>query len=220
MRILDLFCGAGGAAMGYHRAFPDADIMGVDVKGQKNYPFFFKKADAFDERLTGYDVIHASPPCNEHSPLKNYGTDRNPGRTAWMLAAIVEKLAETDAVWVVENVGQANMPASPHSLMLCGSMFGLDVRRHRKFALSHPVPQPVCDHASQLPRFPSINYWTRMSGRLSPIVGVHGKIQYEGELEVRQKAMDIDWMTAPELSLAIPPAYTHYIGHHLKGLLA
>lgn len=213
MRILDLFSGAGGAATGYHHAFPDADIMGVDIKGQPNYPFFFKKADAMMERLDGYDLIHASPPCQDHSRLKNSsGGERGSG---WLLGAIVERLREVDTPWVVENVGDAPMPNSPHQLMLCGSMFGLDVRRHRKFALSFLVPQPECRHHEQLPRFPSINYHSRMKGILSPVVGVHGNLQYKGELKVRQRAMEIPWMTGPELAQAIPPAYTRYIGAHL-----
>lgn len=208
MRILDLFCGAGGSAAGYARVFTDADIMGVDTKNQPNYPFFFKKADALTERLTGYDLINASPPCQDHTRLRGRTGGRDNG---WMLQATADLLAGVDALWVIENVSAASMPPAPHTVMLCGSMFGLDVRRHRYFATNFPVWQPECRHHEQLPRFPSINYHTRMKGVLSPVVGVHGNLQYAGELEVRRKAMDIDWMTGPELAQSIPPAYTEHI---------
>ena len=217
MRILDLFCGAGGAAMGFHRAFPDADIFGIDIESQPSYPFFFKKTDAIDYPLDGFDLIHASPPCQDHSSLAR--VNQNKAGTAWMLGHTIDRLAAHGGSWVVENVEGAQMPASPHAVKLCGSMFGLDVRRHRKFALSFPVEQPKCNHAAQTPRFVSLNAYQRRKGILASVVSVHGKTHYAGEAEIRRKAMDIDWMDGVEISQAIPPAYTEHIGNALKVLL-
>lgn len=73
MRILDLFCGAGGAAMGYHRAFPDAEIVGVDIKPQPRYPFEFVQSDALEVDLAGFDLIHASPPCQSFTAYRRKG---------------------------------------------------------------------------------------------------------------------------------------------------
>ena len=111
------------------------------------------------------------------------------------------------------------MPPSPHSVKLCGSHFGLDVMRHRKFALSFPVSQPKCDHTIWTPRFPSLNYNQRRKGKLASVVSVHGKTTYAGEVEVRRKAMDIDWMDGVEITQAIPPAYTEHIAKAAKEIL-
>ena len=71
-RLLDLFCGAGGAGMGYHRA--GFDVTGVDIKPQKNYPFAFVQGDALAyvrEHGHEYDAIHASPPCQAYTRAQN-----------------------------------------------------------------------------------------------------------------------------------------------------
>lgn len=209
MRLLDLFCGAGGGAAGYAMWWPDAEIMGVDIVNQPDYPFFFAKRDAMTFPVDArYQLIHASPPCQDHSRAQ---TTHPKHGTGWMLAATVERLHESGTHWVVENVASAKMPPSPHSVMLCGSMFGLDVRRHRKFATSFPVEQPPCRHDLQTGSFPTLDYHKRIAGKMTNIVGVHGEIQYKGELEVRRKAMGIDWMASAQLAQAIPPAYTRYI---------
>ena len=211
-RLLDLFCGAGGAAMGYHRA--GFEVVGVDIRPQPHYPFEFHQADALDYPLDGFDAIHASPPCHDHSTVtgRNRKAQGMKG-TGWMLAATVDRLLDVGLPWVVENVEGARMPASVAVYRLCGSSFGLDVRRHRLFASNVAPLVPPCDHSWQTPRFRSLN--SRSKTGLASVVGVHGHLNYAGEFELRCKAMGIDWMTNDELSQAIPPAYTEFIGRQL-----
>lgn len=215
-RLLDLFCGAGGAAMGYHRA--GFDVVGVDIADQPHYPFEFHQGDAMTWPLDGFDAIHASPPCHDHSTVS--GRNRKaagPKGTRWMLDATVRRLVATGLPWVVENVEGASMPPSVSVYRLCGSSFGLDVRRHRLFASNVALLVPACDHSWQTPRFRSLD--SRSSG-LASVVGVHGHLNYAGEFELRCKAMGIDWMPNDRLSQAIPPAYTEFIGGQLLAHLA
>src|SRR5215471_16196174 len=93
-RLLDLFCGAGGAAMGYHRA--GFEVVGVDIKPQPHYPFTFIQADAMMFRPEGFDVIHASPPCQDHSPLRSVAGKHG---TGWMLQAVLLRLMTQPALW-------------------------------------------------------------------------------------------------------------------------
>jgi DNA (cytosine-5)-methyltransferase 1 len=200
MRILDLFCGAGGAAMGYHRAFHDAEIVGVDINPQPRYPFTFVQADAMTYPLDGFDFIHASPPCQDWSQLQ---LGRKEAGTAWMLAATVERLRMAGAAWVVENVQGSEAGMGGSFTTLCGSSFGLAVRRHRNFASSFLVLSPHCQHGAQ--------------GRAVGVYGhAGGSSKRDGTLrggtDTWRSAMGIDWMTGKELAQAIPPAYTEWIG--------
>lgn len=218
MRIVDLFCKAGGASMGYHLAFPDAEIIGVDVEPQPHYPFEFVQMDAFEyvarmnessawgwasRRLVR--LVHASPPCQDHSTLKTMHTGHG---TGWMLAAMIERIRELSVPWVVENVpgSEAGMPGA--WTMLCGSSFGLGVRRHRLFASSELLMSLPCRHAEQ--------------GAPIGVTG-HGAQGHEykrgvpvADQAARRDAMGIDWMNRDELAQAIPPAYTEWIGNQLK----
>ncbi len=223
LRILDLFCKAGGASVGYHQAFPDAEIVGVDIEPQPNYPYTFIQADAMawlgDPRvLATFDLVHASPPCHDHSTVT--GTSRKvkgEHGTGWMLDETVRLLAEAGVPYVVENVQGAKMPPAPCEFRLCGSSFLLDLRRHRKFVSSHQIVAPPCAHGWQTPRFQSLRNDMRKRGQLSPVVGVHGSEQYPGDFEQRCAAMRINWMTNAELAQAIPPAFTQWIGQQLQG---
>lgn len=218
MKVLDLFCGAGGAARGYADAWPDAEIVGVDINPQPNYPYTFVQADAMTFPLNGFDFIHASPPCQDHSTVTGKSRKiKGELGTKSMLQDTLDRLREAGVPYVVENVEAAfaDHPTSP--IRLCGSSFGLDVRRHRKFWTSDPdLVGPPCDHGWQTPRFRSLSMKMHRAGRLASVVGVHGNINYAGEFPLRCRAMGIDWMTNAELVQSIPPAYTHWIATNLR----
>jgi DNA (cytosine-5)-methyltransferase 1 len=210
-RLLDLFCGAGGAAMGYHWA--GFDVVGVDIVPQPHYPFEFHQDDAMTFPLGGFDAIHASPPCQDHCSMAALAGRHD---TGWMLGATIDRLRPLTVPWVVENVVGPTVTMDGWWFVLCGSSFGLDVRRHRRFGSNLLMLAPGCRHDSQTPRFRSLDYHQTRRQRLASVVTVHGHLNYAGEAEIRNKAMGIDWMTVPELSQAIPPAYTEWIGQHLS----
>ena len=200
--LLDLFCGAGGAAMGYHRA--DFDVIGVDVKPQPHYPFEFHQANAMTYPLDGFDAIHASPPCQDHT--RQYVPTVH--GTGWMLAATRERLEETGVPWVIENVPGAPMRAD---YKLCGCMFDLPkLKRERWFETSWRGfdLRPPCSHPE-----PSIS----VTGTGTPT----GTWKVYGSLKLAdfRRVMGIDWMDRAEISQAIPPAYTEFIGQHLMDAL-
>lgn len=200
MRLLDLFCGAGGAAMGYHRAGFD-EIVGVDVKPQPRYPFTFHQADAMTYPLAGFDAIHASPPCQGYSVTKNFTTKRDHPD---LLAAIRIRLQMSGDPWVIENVPGA--PMMPH-YVLCGCMFDLPrLRRIRWFETSWTGFQFEGPHVHQA------NVIT-VAGHDVP--SHQRKFGRSVTLDERKAAMGIDWMGRDELGQAIPPAYTEYIGRQL-----
>jgi len=199
-RLLDLFCGAGGAAMGYHRA--GFDIVGVDFKPQPRYPFAFVRADALRPpfRLDDFDAIHASPPCQAYAITNNIW--KKPESYPDLVAPTRAMLVESGLPWVIENVPGAplNNPA-----VLCGEMFGLRVIRHRLFETRDLVLWP--DHSA---------HTARASYGRTPKHGEHYTIfGHFGDVVGARKAMDIAWMTRDELSQAIPPAYTEFIGRQL-----
>lgn len=209
MRILDLFCGAGGASMGYHRAFPDAEIAGVDISPQPRYPFTFVQADALDFPVDGYDLIHASPPCQRFSDLAH----RNGNGADWpdLIGPVRQLLGTSSAAWtVIENVEGAPLH---DPVTLCGTMFGLRVLRHRLFecnfdatAPAHPTHPLVFTHDRRKAHYGRLDQNTSF-------VQVTGG----GNATVANKrsAMGIDWMNGQELNEAIPPAYTEWIGRRI-----
>lgn len=206
MRLLDLFCGAGGASMGYHEA--GFDVVGVDIKPQPNYPFEFHQADALTFPLDGFDVIHASPPCQRFSKsVSKKNRENHPD----LIAAIRQRLTMNwPAPYVIENV-----PGSPliEPVVLCGTMFRLDVKRHRLFESDVLLPTPpACRHGEYAPKYPPA--WNRKTLlRFRPI---SGGWTGASDIEDDRKAMGVDWpMTRSELSESIPPAYTKWIGRWL-----
>lgn len=197
-RALDLFCRAGGASEGLRRA--GFDVTGVDIEPQCEYPFTFVQGDALTFDLAGFDVIWASPKCQAFTAYK-----RRPGHVREVenqIPAVRERLAASGVPYVIENV-----PGAPliDPVVLCGSMFGLDVRRHRCFEASFIIPAPSCNHAAQTPRFPCATNRTNLRSTVE--VGV-----YRIPLATQRAAMGIDWMSLGNLSQAVPPAYAEYIG--------
>jgi DNA (cytosine-5)-methyltransferase 1 len=202
--LLDLFCGAGGVAVGYHRA--GFDVVGVDLVRQKNYPFRFVQADAMQAleawNLSRFAAIHASPPCQDHmkSPTHNQAAHG----TGWMLPATRERLLASGVPWVIENVPGAPMRAD---YRLCGCMFPeLRVRSERWFETSwHGFTlTPPHDHSREV-----LNRFRSMHG---PYFRRHGHVPTRREVAA---AMGIDWMTGSEHQQAVPPPFTEYIGREL-----
>ena len=217
-RLLDLFCGAGGAAMGYHRA--GFEVVGVDIAPQPHYPFEFHQADALTYPFDGFDAIHASPPCQHYSTAtKMQGLDA-PDRHPDLIEPTRSRLFASGLPYVIENVRGAPLRAS---VQLCGTSFGLEgrgfyLRRHRLFETSFPIlfaPHP-CAHPRGLRALD-------VTGHAN---GKRGGASYSprfpdlfDDLSTRKLLMGIDWMTSDELSEAIPPAYTEWIGRQLLAVL-
>lgn len=134
-RVLDLFCGAGGAAAGIHRAWPNAQITGVDIIPQKNYPFDFVQADAMGFSLEGYDLIWASPVCKRYTIMAHYGNNRHSKPDRWpdQIPLLRVRLKQSNIPYIIENVTRAPLESDA---FLCGQMFGLPLIRHRLFETS------------------------------------------------------------------------------------
>lgn len=205
LRLLDAFCGAGGCSVGYSRA--GFDVVGVDINPQPNYPFEFRQGDALEFIAAHgheFDVIHASPPCQAYSVLKHLTTKDSPE----LVEEVRDLLFATGKPFVIENV-----PGAPldNPLVLCGSMFGLPLIRHRLFecrpALWFPPGPCQCKH---LYTHAGNGVSSFGNGATAISVAGHNYRADDGRL-----AMGIDWMTRSELSQAIPPAYTEYIGRQL-----
>lgn len=191
--LLDLFCGAGGAAVGYHQA--GFRMVGVDIKPQPHYPFPFIRADAMTWPIRGVDAVHASPPCQAFTRARVIHKRAHPD----LINSIRARLKSTGVPWVIENVVGA--PVYP-DYRLCGCMFllqagGKSLYRERWFETSWQCFQfrQPCNH--ELPAIDVFGHTATTS-----IAG-------------RREAMGIDWMNRDELSEAIPPAFTEYIGREL-----
>lgn len=212
MRLLDLFCGAGGCSAGYRDA-GFSEIVGVDNVRQWEYPYEFVLGDALTHPLDGFDVVHASPPCKPFSTIQGINRNREAAkprlfdRNPDLLRPMLERLRDWGGVWIVENLPGAPMPDD--AVTVCGSAFGLQVRRHRLFAASVPLTGSGCDHAGQ--------------GQCVGVYGHGGAWSYVAPDGSRRGtkvtgaaagvALGIDWTTDQRrLSQAIPPAYTEFIG--------
>lgn len=196
MRLLDLYCGAGGASMGYHLA--GFEVVGVDIKPQPNYPFEFHQADALDFSLNGFDVIHASPPCQAHTKAKHLQGNTHTD----LIPQTRDKLKDNNCPYVIENV-QGSPLINP--IELHGYAFGLMVVRPRLFESNEVLcgvsPPPKVPH-TKMGRPPRKGEYIHVVGHFSGV-------------KQARKAMGIIWMGQTELKEAIPPAYTEFIGKQL-----
>lgn len=200
LRALDLFCGGGGVAMGLHRA--GFYVTGVDIADQPQYPFAFIRADALTIDFSNFDFVWASPPCQAYTGMQRLNTRAPKREHPRLIEPVRAKLAASGVLFVIENVPGAPL-FSP--VVLCGSMFGLKVRRHRLFECNFAVQPPKCAHPKE-----------------SPIAVYGDHPQSPGDKRMRvnrartlaegQDAMGIDWMPWRPLTQAIPPAYSEFIG--------
>jgi len=192
--------------MGYHLA--GFEVTGVDIKHGKRYPFNYVRGDVMDlpiDYLRSFDLIHASPPCQTYSITRNLRIAQGKQTTKLDLIEPVRKmLIESGKPYVIENVMGAPL-IDP--VLLCGSAFGLKVRRHRLFESNTALKGTECNH--------------KVQGRP---VGVYGSLNDEipnggktaTTIDEAKAAMGIDWMIWSEIVEAIPPAYTRYLGEQFK----
>lgn len=217
-RLLDLFCGAGGCSVGYARA--GFTVMGVDVEPHPDYPFQFCQEDALEylawmerQNYRGFDVIHASPPCQGYTTMSNRwrGAGGKADEHVELIHEVRERLVATGLPYVIENVpGAKRAMRSP--LTLTGGMFGLGVHRPRLFESNVLLMAPP---KAQAPANALGVYGKAHDGRRL-FTRADGTIQRAaGSLEQAQAAMGIDWMTWDDLREAVPPAYTEWIGSTL-----
>jgi DNA (cytosine-5)-methyltransferase 1 len=197
--ILDAYSGAGGAAVGYHRA--GFDVVGVDIVPQPRYPFAFEQGDAIEfirRHGRDFDAIHASPVCKGFTRARHMHGGEYPNQIPATRAA----LRDAGRPYVIENVPEAPLLGP---FVLCGTMFGLKVYRHRAFETSCFMLAPRCGgHPDRLPD--------------NCVVGPHGFVTIagnHGHTAYAPTAMGIDWMGQHELAQAIPPAYAHWLGVRL-----
>lgn len=222
MRILDLFSGSGGCAVGYSQA--GHTVVGVDVVDQPYYPFEFHRGDALGYLAAHgaeFDLVHASPPCQAHSmmtkgPLSGRPSVDTTKYEDW-LPQTRQALRDSGLPHVIENV-----PSAPlrRDLTLCGVYFGLEVIRHRWFEIrGNYVDQPPhIRHKGHVNMHRTSKRTLHAVVVRGPYYGVYGDVggPVKGTLEEWQRAMGIDWV--PDRALLaqmIPPAYTRYIGERL-----
>jgi DNA (cytosine-5)-methyltransferase 1 len=199
-RALDLFCGAGGASMGLYRA--GFDVRGIDINPQPRYPFKFIEGDAMDADLGGYDLVWASPPCQRYTVAQNAA--KNAAAHPDLIPAVREMLEAWGGPWIIENV--IGVPLRNPTL-LCGLAMGLKVKRHRIFESNHFLLSPPCPSHNQ-DYYVIFGHEVR-NRRHGQAAGRKNKIS-EG-----RAAMGIDWMTRGELSEAIPPVYSEFLGRQI-----
>ncbi len=220
-RLLDLFCGAGGAAFGY--ALAGFEVVGVDAVEQPNYPFKFVQDDALALLSTfpwwdepPFDAMHASPPCQFATDYTRTGNVRESPN---LIPATRELLLKTGLPYVIENVERAR-PELCDPVLICGTSFDppMEIQRHRLFETNWPLEPTVwpCRHkVNGRDRYPGGRSRSR-TGTSRGLVRATIEIgSWDIPVEVQQEAMGMDWSTLEELSEAIPPAYTEHIGAQL-----
>lgn len=218
MKILDLYCCAGGAAKGYEDA--GFEVVGVDIEPQPNYPFEHHVADAIEFTRANwreFDAIHASPPCQAFSKTKTLHDNEHPD----LIEPTREVLNETGLPWVIENVVGAPLV---NPIRLSGQHFGmiaedvdgvpLKLVRHRLFESNIFLTPPQEFHANKHMQTASVygagGGWTPRH-RDNP----ERRGGYIPHINVIKELLGIDWMTKRELSQSIPPKFTEWVGGQL-----
>lgn len=220
---LDLFCGAGGASMGLHRA--GFEVVGVDVRRQKRYPFRFVQADALRPPLDlrGFPFVWASPPC-QHYTKTFRGQEHLRARHPDLVDATRQLLAASGALTCIENVPGA--PLRP-DLVLTGAQFDLPIVRDRTFELEgFAVPFAlVRQHVGTVTNgdlacvagqgvnnaYALRRNWGGCKWRDLP-AALKNRLRRRNCADGWREAMQIDWMTRDEITQAVPPAYAEHIG--------
>jgi len=222
MRVLDLFSGAGGSAMGYHRA--GYEVVGVDHKPQPHYPFSFIKGDAFEvfqEMGHTFDLIHASPPCQGYSQFVTsdgrWSDGKHNGINEPRLIPLLKEVFG-GTPYIIENVRGAKEELGD-PFMLCGAMFGLSTPRHRYFATNLEIGELPLHAQCRNLTHPVAEEWIAIDPkhRNRRIYSVTGKSRQTGSVAVWRTLMDMPWIQSDfEIAPAIPPAYTEWIGNRIK----
>jgi len=216
LKLLDLFCCAGGAGEGYRRA--GFEVTGVDVVVHPNNPHPVIEADALTLDpawiAANFDAVHASPPCQGYTTMRHAPGAKGAPR---LISQTRELLQATGLPWVIENV-EAAADEMQNPVVLCGTMFGLkaqghELQRHRLFETNFHLPPLDCQHSTR----PVIGVYGGHARNRSTKHGGRGtKDVWEGgHKAAASEALGIGWMNLAELSEAIPPAYTEWIGRQL-----
>lgn len=217
-KLLELFCCAGGSAMGY--SYAGFEIVGSDIDPQPNFPFEFYQDDALHVldvlnaggEWNGYvasdfAVVHTSPPCQRYSSatkLHRGAPEKHPDLIGPVRDRLVQWAERTGGLWIIENVNRAPLR---EPIMLCGAMFGLRTYRHRKFESNFPLEAP--DHPKHVVRAAKLGHIAE-EGEFWCVGG------HFGHRADAAKALGVEWMkTQREISECIPPAYTEYVGNQL-----
>lgn len=205
LKALDLFCCAGGASMGLHRA--GFQVTGVDIAPQPNYLFKFIQGDALEyvaKHGHEYDLITASPPCQDYTQMSAFVKYDYPR----LIAPVRELLIATGKPYIIENVEGARKEMR-QPITLCGAMFpARRVYRHRLFESNLPLTPPYVCNGNHHDNTPPAGSGKSSKGYFSITGGgIRGVTQDE-----RRRAMGIDWMTNDEMNESFPPDYTHWLG--------
>jgi DNA (cytosine-5)-methyltransferase 1 len=212
LRVLDLCCCSGGASMGYHLA--GFDVTGVDIVTRPRYPFPFVQADAVQyvrDHGHRYDLIHASWPCQRRCTLTKGTNAHLADRYVDLLPAGRDAMLAAGRPYVIEN------PEARPDVVLCGTMFGLPIFRHRRFEVHGWTPMAP----PHLPHRGRVRGWRHGQYHHGDYVAIYGKGGGKATVPEMQEAMGITWTDVhEELTEAIPPAYTQFLGEQAAVQLA
>lgn len=214
-KLLDLFCCAGGAGIGYRNA--GFEVIGIDIDLQPRYPLPFIRTDALKldpKFIATFDAIHASPPCQSYSDLAK--RNRNAHEWPRLIEPVRKMLIRSGLPYIIENVEGAPL-IDP--IVLCGTMFkDLRVIRHRLFETNFPIISP------QHGKHPICHTFDKRKGQYGKTDEMRDFVSVNGggncSVAAARDAMGINWMTKNELNEAIPPSYTQFIGAELLAHLA